>query len=319
MVLSLYLIYLLMFRFRSLINHQECYKALYSVQKSLPKWAKVLPEVKHIQRAQYRLNNHLNNLIPMQLEPERESGKFSYWEYTYYLLQQFGLSDLINNPNLDRPVIVAVTFDGGSLSRFLGHVTGGYKLVDPRTRNPKTGELLFGDSGTVKVQSHIHCFPIKVAFAKDSMELYRTEFADFFQFLKDYERHHHHRIKFVFPQDMSSIWKTTGRGGTAKVKSFPCYCCAVTSDTLVTPQPKDKCFRGDRCVQPRCYHHPMLSQEAMEAWLEQKTQLEGEYPYLLNPSRELKKSQIFLSSIDALRDERNPYDIAFCPSNLEEG
>jgi hypothetical protein len=67
----------------------------------------------------------------MQLKSERESGKFSYWEYTDYLLQQFGLSELINNPNLDRPVIVTVIFDGSSLCRFLGHVTGGYKLVDP--------------------------------------------------------------------------------------------------------------------------------------------------------------------------------------------
>jgi hypothetical protein len=55
----------------------------------------------------------------MQLKSERESGKFSYLEYTDYLLQQFGLSELINNPNLDRPVKVTVIFDGGSLCRFL--------------------------------------------------------------------------------------------------------------------------------------------------------------------------------------------------------
>ena len=160
--------------------------------------------------------------------------------------------------------------------------TGGYKLVDPSL-------------GLENRRQVNYCLAILA-------QLNRTEFADFFRFLKEYERHHHHRIKYIFPQDVSLIWKTTGCGWTAKVKSFPCFCCAVTSDSLVSPQPKDKCFRGHRCVQPRCYHHPMLSQEAMEAWLE----LEGEYTYLLNPSPELKKSLIFLSLIDALRDERNP-------------
>jgi len=33
--------------------NQECYKILYPVQKSFPKWAKILPEVKNIQKAEY--------------------------------------------------------------------------------------------------------------------------------------------------------------------------------------------------------------------------------------------------------------------------
>jgi hypothetical protein len=47
--------------------------------------------------------------------------------------------------------------------------------------------------------------------------------------------------------------------------------------------------------------------------------LEAKYPYLSHPSPDLKKSQNFLSSIDELRDDRNPYDISFCPATLEEG
>ncbi len=151
------------------------------------------------------------------------------------------------------------------MSRFLGHVTERYKLMDKRCVDPKTGVLLFGDSGTEKVQSHIHCFPIKVAFAKDTKELYKREYSDFFAFLKAYERVKNYRIKFIFPQDMSSIWKTIGRGGTAKVKTFPCYCCAVTTATLVTPQPKEKPFRGERCRPPKCYNHPMVTEETFQA------------------------------------------------------
>jgi len=117
---------------------------------------------------------------------------------------------------------------------------------------------------------------------------------------------------------MSSIWKTTGRGGTARVKTFPCYCCSVTSATLIAPQPKSKCFRGDRCKQPKCYHHDMLTQETFDAWAEQKTELENQYPYLLRPA-EVRSSQVILSSVDELRDENNPFDIDFRPRTIEQG
>jgi hypothetical protein len=118
-------------------------------------------------------------------------------------------------------------------------------------------------SGNEKVKSYIHCFLIKTSFVKDTKQLYQVEFSDFFQFLKEYEQEKHFRIKFIFPQDMSSIWKTTGCGRMAKVKMFPCYC----------PQPKTKCFQGSRCQMPRCYHHEMLTEATLEAWVEKKQQL----------------------------------------------
>jgi len=80
--------------------------------------------------------------------------------------------------------MVSVTFDGSKVSRFLGHVTGGFKLVDQCCINPKSGELLFGKGNVEKVQLHVHCFPIKVAFAKDTKDLYCIEFADFFCLFK---------------------------------------------------------------------------------------------------------------------------------------
>jgi len=223
-------------------NFQECYKAIYSVQKQFPKWAKVLPEIKQLHKAQKNLNVHLHGRIPISYEPDRETGKFEYKPYLEFLLSKF---------------------------------------------DPKTGQLLFGESSIEKVQSHVHCFPIKVAFAKDTKDLYRVEFADFFAFLKEYEAEKEFRIKCIFPQDMSSIWKTTGKGGAAKVKTFPCYCCAVTTATLVTPQPKEKCFRGERCKQPRCYHHKMLTQEVMDAWRVQQAELKTQFPHLANPSADM--------------------------------
>jgi hypothetical protein len=70
---------------------------------------------------------------------------------------------------------------------------------------------------------------------------------------------------------------------------------------------------------PKCYHHDMLTEATLQAWMEQKHGLEEEYPYLVNPPPDLQKSQVILSSIDELRDESNPYDIAFRPSSLQEG
>jgi hypothetical protein len=67
-----------------------------------------------------------------------------------------GLLDIIKGENTRDPVIVAVTFDSKPLSNFLSHVTGEYKLVDPCCKHPMTGELLFGDSGSINVQSHAH-------------------------------------------------------------------------------------------------------------------------------------------------------------------
>jgi hypothetical protein len=44
-----------------------------------------------------------------------------------------------------------------------------------------------------------------------------------------------------------------------------------------------------------------------------------QYPYLSTLGPDLHKSQVFLSSINELHDELNPYDIQYQPSTLEEG
>jgi hypothetical protein len=64
-------------------------------------------------------------------------------------------------------------------------VTSGFKQVDHRCIDPKKGTALFSETGIENVQSHVHCFPIIVCFAKDTKQLYRLEFGDFFAFLKE--------------------------------------------------------------------------------------------------------------------------------------
>ncbi len=72
----------------------------------------------------------MQETIPLHLEVGRETGKVECRPYLDYFLNMFGLSVIINDETTMEPVRVAVTFDGGSISRFLGHVTGGFKLVD---------------------------------------------------------------------------------------------------------------------------------------------------------------------------------------------
>jgi hypothetical protein len=90
-------------------------------------------------------------------------------------------------------------------------------------------EPLIRDSGYDKMKSHVHCFPTTIALVNDTNELYKVEFNDFFQFLRLYEQK---RGYVIHLEDNRSR-----RYG--KVKSFPCYCCAVTTATLVAAQAKD--------------------------------------------------------------------------------
>jgi hypothetical protein len=55
---------------------------------------------------------------------------FEYRKFTEYILQKNGLMEIIDDASTTEPVIVAVTFDGGKVSRFFSHVTGGFEQVD---------------------------------------------------------------------------------------------------------------------------------------------------------------------------------------------
>jgi len=101
----------------------------------------VLPEIKSVQKAQYKLDSHLEDSLPIKLEAGRETGYFEYCQYTELIFEIYGLLEIVNNPNTTDPVNDAVTFDGGSISCFLGHVIGGYKLVDKGAKHPKTRKL----------------------------------------------------------------------------------------------------------------------------------------------------------------------------------
>jgi len=47
---------------------------------------------------------------------------------------------------------------------------------------------LFVPEGFKNIQSHTHCFPLKICIAKDSKKLYKEQFRELFDFLKQYKK-----------------------------------------------------------------------------------------------------------------------------------
>jgi len=46
------------------------------VQRDFPEWAKVLPKIKSIQKAQYKLDSNLQESLPIESEAGRETGYY---------------------------------------------------------------------------------------------------------------------------------------------------------------------------------------------------------------------------------------------------
>jgi hypothetical protein len=116
----------------------------------------------------------------------------------------------------------------------------------------------------LKNASLIKCNPTITAslsrlfFAKDTKEVYQVEYKAFFPFLQE-NAIEKNSNDIIFPQDMSSVWKTIGYGRMAKVKTFPCYCYAVTMAILVTPHPKKNSSNmsnagSQSAITTRCIH-----------------------------------------------------------------
>ena len=133
-----------------------------------------------------------------------------------YELTQYAVSV---DPNV-QPVMLCDTLDGARLTKYIGHVTSGIKMVDPRAIDPVTQLSLYISS---KIQSRDLCFAMMMACAKDNKYLYADVFKEWFEFCQRMEK----GIAFpahdglpalpnicrVSAQDMSSFWKVLQRGG----------------------------------------------------------------------------------------------------------
>jgi hypothetical protein len=162
--------------------------------------------------------------------------------------------------DLTQPAVeFSITLDGADLSRNISHVTAGIKINDPRAIDPASG-IPIGCDDSRKVQSRELCWPFKIIIVKDTKTLYANHFSDFFNFFQQVEERGFGTYTRGFlissPQDLSSLWKATGKGGVCKQKIFFCCCCACKSVDVHKPAQ----IRCDRCVdngRQKCYHHPV--------------------------------------------------------------
>jgi hypothetical protein len=215
----------------------------------------------HVMKAMSAVSTAAQAVIPYsaleqaQLEDGIDGVQFDYGKLLAYLLRLYKLDDVARDPN-QPPVQFSITLDGADLSRNITHVTAGIKINDPRAIDPVSG-IPIGMEDSAKVQSRELCFPAKILISKDTKTLYDKYFADFFAFFREANESGFGEFARPFsissPQDLSSHWKCTKKGGACKRKIEFCHLCACRSNECHVPRQ----FQCERCVRDgrqECYH-----------------------------------------------------------------
>jgi hypothetical protein len=141
-----------------------------------------------------------------------------------------------------------ITLDGADLLCNISHITAGIKINDLCAIDP-ISSIPIGMKNSQKFQSRELCYSCKILIAKDSKTLYDNYYSDFFSFFKQVteEGFGEFTVKkstssilgypFIIssPQDLSSFWKSTGRGGACKRKIDFCCQCACLSNVVHLP------------------------------------------------------------------------------------
>jgi len=205
------------------------------------------------------------------------SVKFNVRVAVEFLLKKHGLWEHVMSGNR---TTVAATCDGGEITWSLSHVSAGIKIVDSRSKNPVTGEPLFGLSGHDKVQSKFHCYPLFIILAKDNKELYQTHLSQFFTEVNQLEDEYPEGIVVVQGADMCSLQKTLGTGGAMKAKTYACYCCTIHRDDLCKPNntPCDDCVLLHNTGP--CYHKSECDETILERMKEERDEILTSWPHL---------------------------------------
>jgi hypothetical protein len=213
-----------------------------------------------LSRLARRLERHSEQLIPYVLT--ENSIKFDVAAALTFILKRYKLWNRVMAPQPDQgKVTVAATCDGGSLAWNLSHVSAGIKLVDPNTVDPRTGDLMFGETGYEKIQSRAACIPLQVHIAKDTKAFYDLHIRSFFDDVNRFEEAHQMGLQVAAPADMCSLVRTVGRGGAMKNARYACYCCNIHRDDLVKPN-EVLCVDCVADGSSECYHQE-ISDEAL--------------------------------------------------------
>jgi len=86
----------------------------------------------------------------LRLEVGRETGGFDYRSYTEFLLDKYGLLDVVNNVETTEPIRVAVTFDGGRSVDFMDMLLVVSTLWIVGVKIPRLWSLCLVTAGMIK-------------------------------------------------------------------------------------------------------------------------------------------------------------------------
>ena len=164
--------------------------------------------------------------------------RFNYHNHMRTVLEGFDLVKHAQTGSISPPVQISGTLDGAKLTNNIGHVTCGYKITDPRAVDPLTG-IPLAISG--KFQSRDLCFPLLMAFMKETTRFYRDCIPDFIQYFDQQivipatpTVPEMSNFEVNWPADMSAGWKTTGVGGGTILKSILALVMSIKM-TLLSP------------------------------------------------------------------------------------
>ncbi|CAB9529733.1 hypothetical protein SEMRO_2605_G332420.1 [Seminavis robusta] len=252
------------------LNYEAC-NSLRSGVEELPKSSQdgVIPHGTTIARTAKQLERHAEVDFGLTIvETINDHGptlRFDFEIYLRMILSGFGLDQHAETGSLSEPVLLAHTLDGAQFTAHLGHVTAGIKIIDPRAVDPMTGRNLFLDH---LYQSRDLCFPCQITFGRDCKDLYTDCFHEFHKLFNGGliipsmgDLPELSNFDIVSPQDMSSIWKTTGLGGGSHQTTLFCYACMCNNHHKHLFQSGEK--RCPTCVRlnvKMCFCHPVNDQ-----------------------------------------------------------
>lgn len=83
--------------------------------------------------------------------------------------------------------------------------------------------------------------------------------------------------KFIVksPQDMSSHWKSLGKGGGCKNAIAFCHCCSCETKDLLKFR-ENKCIDCENLNKEKCYHWPVADNQTLERTNKELLKLEKE-------------------------------------------
>ena len=95
----------------------------------------------------------------------------------------------------------------------------------------------------------------------------------------------------MYPQDLSSAWKTSGRGGACKNANFFCNLCSCMSERILLWEEGENCC--ERCINNgtlKCWHHKICDMAwCMKVSDELKTAMQNYVAQHRNEYDEIKK------------------------------